>query len=104
MSLSKKQYIENVVPTLTREGKTLDEAVAHASDLWDKSISLESQQAFEVCFENSLEFTAEVTSTGFKTIVQEEDIFPDMTFAQVFTILKCEPGKRYEIEICVEEA
>lgn len=103
MSLSKKQYIESVVPTLAREGKTLDEAVAHASELWDKSISLESQQALEVRSENSLEFTAEVTSTGFKTIVQEEDVLEDMTFAQAFAALKCEPGKRYEIEISVEE-
>ena len=103
MQSAKKQYIESVVPTLTREGKTLDEAVAHASVLWEKSIALESQQALEVCSESSLEFTAEVTSDGFKTVVQEEDVFEDMTFAQAFAALKCEPGKRYEIEICVEE-
>jgi hypothetical protein len=104
MKSAKKKYIESVVPTLAREGKTLDEAVAHASELWEKSIALESEQALEVCYESSLEFTAEVTSTGFKTVVQEGDVIEEMTFAQAFAAFKCEPGKRYEIEICVEEA
>jgi hypothetical protein len=104
MKSAKKKYIEDVVPNLIREGKSPDEAISTASKLWEKSIALESEQALEVCYESSLEFTAEVTSTGFKTVLQEEDVLEDMTFAQAFAALKCEPGKRYEIEICVEEA
>lgn len=100
MKLSKKLYMENVVPNLMREGKSPDEAISIASELWAKA---EEGPTIEVCSENSIEFSAEVTSTGFSTVVQEEDVLEDMTFAQAFAALKCEPGKRYEIEISVEE-
>ena len=96
---NRKDYMETCVPKLIKEGKNPDQAVAVCSSMWEAKASDE----LEVSSEQSIEFTSEVTDTGFKEVLQEENIFPDMTFTQVFSMLKCEPGKRYEIEISVEE-
>ena len=96
----RKTYMESCVPELIKEGKSSDQAVAICSSMWEAKAA---DMSIEVCSENSIEFTAEVTDNGFKGITQEESLFQDMTFAQMFAALKCEPGKRYEIEICVEE-
>lgn len=97
---TKKQYMEWIVPQLIQEGKTPEQAIAECKIAW---ADYAAEQSIEICSETSVEFTAEVTADGFKTVLQEENIFADMTFAQVFAMLNCEPGKRYEIEICVEE-
>lgn len=96
---NRKEYMEACVPKLIKEGKTSDQAVAVCSSMWEAKASEE----IEVSSERSVEFTAEVTEEGFKGVTQEEALFPDKSFAEIFAMLKCEPGKRYEIEICIEE-
>ena len=100
MGQDRKAYMESCVPKLIKEGKSSDQSVAICSSMWEAKAA---DMSIEVCSEYSLEFTAEVIDGGFKGVTQEESLFQDMTFSQVFAMLKCEPGKRYEIEICVEE-
>jgi hypothetical protein len=96
---SRKEYTEARVPELIRQGKTPNQAIAEVNSMWEALASEE----MEVSYEKSLEFTAEITSNGFKGITNEESLFPDKSFAELFAMFGCEPGKRYEIEICIEE-
>lgn len=56
----------------------------------------------EICKEKSVEFSAEITDTGFTGVVQDETLLNDITFSELLKNL-CEPGKRYCFEICAEE-
>lgn len=96
--VTKKEYTETVVPQLIRDGRTPSQAIAECNTMW--AAARESQ--LEVCTERSIEFSAEVDG-AFKNISQEDLVFPERSFSEVFAMLGCEPGKRYEIEISVEE-
>ena len=98
---SKKTYIERCVPKLISEGRDPDQAVAICNSMWAKA---QEEPILEVSTEKSVEFEAEVTSDGFKMIVIEETPIESLTFAAVFAAFGCEAGKRYEIEICIEES
>jgi len=43
------------------------------------------------------------TDVGFDGVTQEDSLFGDKSFSEIFAMLGAEPGKRYEIEICIEE-
>ena len=106
---SKIEYMKIRVPELIMGGNDIGASTAMASSEWEENqaaafLPVRASEDIEVSCECSIEFTAEVTDGGFKGILQEEALFADKTFAEIFAMLKCEPGKRYEIEISVEEA
>lgn len=102
---TKKEYTEARVPQLIREGKTPDQAIAECNAMWEAARDKygDNEPSIEVCTEKSLEFSAEIGDGIFINMSQEDVVLPKRTFAEVLTMLGCEPGKRYEIEISVEE-
>ena len=96
---NRKDYMENCVPKLIKEGKNPDQAVAVCSSMWEAK----AEEDMEICKENSIEFSASVTDMGFEGITHEESLFGDKSFSEILAMLGTEPGKRYEIEICIEE-
>ena len=95
----RKSYMESCVPKLIKEGKNPDQSVAMCSSMWEAK----AEEDMEICEESSIEFSASVTDVGFDGVTQEDSLFGDKSFSEIFAMLGCEPGKRYEIEICVEE-
>jgi hypothetical protein len=98
--MNRKEHMENSVAQLVREGKTPNEAVAIAIEQFR---ALSENEPMEVCKEMKLEFSGDFSESGFSKIVQEEAPYDDTSLADLFKILGCQPGKRYEVEICVEE-
>ena len=99
---SRKEYTEDRVPQLIREGKTPNQAIAEVNAMWELYVAEAREAQLEICTERSIEFSAEIDG-AFKNISQEDLVFPERSFSEVFAMLGCEPGKRYEIEICIEE-
>lgn len=99
---SKVEYMKTRVPELIKEGNDIGVSAAMASVEWETN-QVKAEE-FEVSEEYSIEFSGEITETGFMGITQEDMTIADKTFAEIFALLGCVPGKRYEIEVCVEEA
>jgi hypothetical protein len=96
---SRKEYTEDRVPELIRQGKTPNQAIAEVNSMWEALAS----EDMETCKESSIEFSASVTDVGFEGVTQEDSLFGDKSFSEILAMLGAEPGKRYEIEICIEE-
>ena len=96
---TKKEYTEARVPQLIREGKTPSQAISECNTMW----ATVKEAQLEVCTEKSIEFSAEIGDGAFINMSQEDVVLSKRTFAEVLSMLGCEPGKRYEIEISVEE-
>jgi hypothetical protein len=102
MNQSRKEYTEERVPQLIREGKTPNQAIAEANAMWELQVAKAREAQLEVCTERTIEFSAEIDG-AFKNISQEDLVFPERSFSEVFAMLEAEPGKRYEIKIRIEE-
>lgn len=102
---SRKEYTEARVPQLIREGKTPSQAIAECNAMWALARDKygDNEPSIEVCTEKSIEFSAEIGDGTFINMSQEDVVLSKRTFGEVLSMLGCEPGKRYEIEICVEE-
>lgn len=101
---SKKTYMERCVPKLIDEGRNPDQAVAICNSMFLKKAK-GAEMGLEVSTEKSVEFEAEVSSDGFKMVtVEDGPPMESLSFAEILTAFGCEAGKRYKIEICIEES